>query len=71
MNSEREETLVEQLQLREKRIVELEAFVKEVLDLLPEVEHAAKQLLEAFNTQSERLAFLEAVVKGPDRRNLT
>jgi len=63
--SEREETLVEQLQLRDQRILELEKMIEESMMVMDELVTAGELMVAAWNAQQKRLVVLEAAVRGP------
>jgi acyl-homoserine lactone acylase PvdQ len=67
MASEREETLVEQLQLRDQQIEQLKALMEEAMRVMGDLEAAAVVMLEAWNKQHLRLVELEAYIKGAQK----
>jgi len=64
MPSEREETLVEQLQIKERRIKELEEKIRECLVAMEELQKAAERMLELWEKQQARIVLLDALMKG-------
>lgn len=65
MASEREETLVEQLQLRDAYIVELKAKLEEAITVMEDLAKAGGVMIDLWQKQQARLVILEAAVRGP------
>lgn len=64
MASEREETLVEQLKLRDARIRELEDMMAEAMVVMDDLAKAGEAMIVAWNRQQLRLVELENALKG-------
>lgn len=64
MASEREETLVEQLKLRDARIQELEDLMGQSMQVMDDLAKAGEAMIVAWNRQQLRLAELENALRG-------